>query len=223
MLDPYSRFQYTIPFGSIEIDILVEKKIKDMAASFQKHPAIAMILGNPLPQIDDSNETKYIHAITKLIDSLLRAGILDAPAEFNEIFFEQNKDDPRRVITRQLIAIICVRQSLSILNQLIYQAILNDELSILNEDNIIDIIGPVSHTAGGGFSIILQPNWQTITTSLLDLVQIKCMASRMPIDQLCRVEGINHSYSGEFGSTEEFKLRTVDENLNPFGTLLINI
>jgi hypothetical protein len=223
MLDPYNKFQYIIPPDSIEIDILPNETIKDIAASFRNHPAIAVILEKPFPKINSATETKYMKSVAKLTDILLQAGPLNAPADFIEIIFKQNKNDQRRIVARQLTAIICLRESLAVLNQLIFQAILNDKLPVLNEDNIIDIHGPVSHVASGGFSIIYQPDEQTLIVSLLDLILVKCMSLHVSIDQLGRVEMTKHEYSGDFGSTIECELRNIDENLDPFGTLLEQI
>jgi len=221
-IDPYSQFPYIVPPDVSEGDVLAPEAIQSMATSFHQHPAINMALRSMEPVVDSLTEDKYMKAVLKLNDSFLKAGALDAP-KFTEITFTHSQDSPERIIACRLAALICVRASLATLDQLIYQAILSKKLPVLNEDNIVRIREHTSHLAGGGLSIIYQPNEQAGITDLGYLVLVKCMSLKIPIDQLCRVEGINFKFSQDFGETVQVELREIDENLNPFGPLLDHI
>lgn len=222
-VDPYGRFEYEEPCGVPEGDILTAEAIEEMAASFHKHPAMKVALQSILPATRNMTESKYVESMLKFNEILIKAGVFKAPDDFTNIIFSQAKDSLQRTIARHIIALTCIRASLSTLDQLIYQAILNNKLPLLNENNIIEI-GPVSNNlAGNGLSILYQPSAQLFIADICDLVLVKSEHLDMPLGQLWQVEGLHHEYSQEFGHTEELILREVDENLNPFGPLLEQI
>ena len=221
-IDPYSQFPHSAPPAVSEGDVLAPEAIQAMATSFHQHPAINTALRGIEPVVDSLTEDQYMEAVLKLNDSFLKAGVLDAP-KFTEITFTHSQDSPKRIIACRLVALICVRASLATLDQLIYQAILSNKLPVLNEDNIVRIREHTTHLAGGGLSIIYQPNEQAGITDLGYLVLVKCTSLKVPIDQLCRVERTNFKFSQDFGETVQVELREIDENLNPFGPLLDHI
>lgn len=222
-IDPYNRFKYRTSIDTHEGDVLIQKAINGMATSFHKHPAISVALDSYKAFGHKITESKYTESVCQLTDKILKEGVFKAPNDLTQIIFTENPDTPYRLIARHLIALLCVRASLAILDQMVYQAMLSDRLLLLAEDNIINIEGPSQHLVGSGLSVIYQPDQLASFVNLFDLVIVKCMSSHIPIDKLCRVEGIHFEYSKEFGHTIKVDLRVIDENLNPFGSLLEHI
>jgi len=222
-IDPYVKFGYEqLPVG-VEYDILTEKTIEKMAASFSKHPAIEVVLHSMLPDTTKMTEGKYAESVLTISETLFKAGVFDAPSDFQRILFSQAKDSIQRIIARHITALTCIQASLSVLDQLVYQAILSNKLPLLDKNNIIEIGQMSKNLVGNGLSLLYQPGEQLVMSNICDIVLVKSEALGLPLGQLWKVEAVHHEYSQEFGSSEELTLREVDENLNPFGHLLEHI
>ena len=218
-IDPYRKLKYEapeIPAG----DILSEEVLAKMASSFYEHPAIKVAIQSAKPSSITMTKDKYIEAVSIFHDTLIKAGAYDAPNAVIEIMLSKSKDSLQRIIARHITALTCIKASLSILDQLVYQAILSNKLPLLDQNNIIEIGQMSNNLVSNGLSLLYQPYEQLGKVNVYDLVLVKIETPGLPLGQLWYVEAIHFEYSHEFGSSNELTLREVDENLNPFGHLL---
>lgn len=222
-IDPFNKFQYNAPLDTPACNILSQDAIDAMAKSFHRHPAIIAALDSCALITNKVTESHYVASVLKFTEILIREGVFNTPKELTDIAFTQSKESQYRLVARHLIALMCIRDSLAILDQLIYKAMVSDRLPVLTEDNIIDIEGPSHHHAGSGLSLIYQPDQLASFVEVFDLVIVKCSSLQAPIDLLYRVERVRMEYSRDSGQTLEVALREIDENLNPYGSLLDHI
>ena len=218
-IDPYRKFKYEItetPDG----DIISEEVLAKMASSFHEHPAIKAVIQSVKSSTIKMTEDKYIEAVSIFYETLIKAGAYDAPNAVIEIMLSKSKDSLQRIIARHITALTCIKASLSILDQLVYQAILSNKLPLLDQNNIIEIGQMSNNLVSNGLSLLYQPYEQLGKVNVYDLVLVKIETPGLPLGQLWYVEAIHFEYSHEFGSSNELTLREVDENLNPFGHLL---
>ena len=218
-IDPYRKFKYEItetPDG----DIISEEVLAKMASSFHEHPAIKAVIQSVKSSVNKMTEEKYIEAVSIFYGTLIKAGVYNAPNDIINIMLGQSKNSLQRTIARHITALTCIQASLSVLDQLVYQAILSNKLPLLDENNIIEIGQMSNNLVGNGLSVIYQPGKQLFMADICDIVLIKSENLYLPLGQLWQVEALHHEYSQEFGSNEELTLREVDENLNPFSHLL---
>lgn len=218
-IDPYRKFKYELP----EIpdgDILSEEALAKMASSFSEHPAIKVAIQSAKSSAIKMTEGKYVEAVSIFYDTLIKAGAYNAPDDVISIMPGQSKDSPQRIIARHITALTCIKASLSVLDQLVYQAILSNKLPLLDQNNIIEIGQMSNNLVSNGLSLLYQPYEQLCMVNIYDVVLVKIETSGLPLGQLWHVEAIHFESSQEFGSSKELTLREVDENLNPFGHLL---
>lgn len=218
-IDPYGKFKYELP-QTLGGDVLSEEVLAKMAISFHEHPAIKVAIQSAKSSAIKMADEKYAEAVSVFYNTLIKAGAYDAPNDIVSIMVGQSKDSPQRVIARQITALTCIRASLSILDQLIYQAILTNRLPLLDQNNVTEIGQMSNNFVGNGLSLSYQPSEQLFRVNVHDVVLVKIETPGLPLGQLWHVEAIHSEFSQEFGSLNELTLREVDENLNPFGHLL---
>ncbi len=218
-VDPYRKFKYELPEVP-DGDILSEEVFTKMTTSFLEHPAIKVFLQSLQSARIKMTEDNYIEAVSIFYETLIKAGVNDAPKDIINIMLGQGKNSLQRTIARHITALTCIRASLSVLDQLLYQAILSNKLPVLDENNIIDIGQMSNNLVGNGLSLLYQPGKQLFMANICDIVLIRSENLYLPLGQLWQVEAVHREYSQEYGSYEELALREIDENLNPFGHLL---
>lgn len=218
-IDPYGKFRYELP-QTLGGDILSEEVLAKMAISFNEHPAIKVATQSAKSSAIKMADEKYIEAVSVFYDTLIKAGAYDAPNDIFSIMVGQSRDSLQRIIVRHITALTCIRASLSILDQLIYQAILSNKLPLLDQNNVTEIGQMSNNFVSNGLSLSYQPSEQLFRVNVHDLVLVKIETPRLPLGQLWHVEAIHSEFSQEFGSLNELTLREVDENLNPFSHLL---
>lgn len=220
-VDPYHKFKYKlseVPDG----DILSEEVLGKMAKSFNEHPAIKAAIQSVKAATIKMTEDEYIKAVSIFYETLIKAGAYDAPNHIINIMFS-HKDSLQRTIARHITALTCIQASLSVLDQLIYQAILNNKLPLLDKNNIIEIGQMSNNLVGNGLFLSYQPGEQLSTVNISDIVLVKIETPGLPLGELWQAQAVHREYSQEFGSCAELTLREVDENLNLFGHLLEHI
>ncbi len=221
-VDPYRKFKYE-PSETPDGDILSEEVLVKMASSFYEHSAVKAVIQNGKSATIKMAEDKYVEAVSIFYETLIKAGVYNAPNDIIKIMFSQNENSLQRRIARHITALTCIQASLSVLDQLIYQAILSNKLPVLDKNNIIEIGQMSNNLVGNGLSLLYQPSEQLFMADIYDIVLVKSETFDLPLGQLWQVEAVHYEYSQEFGSNEELTLREVDENLNPFGHLLKHI
>jgi hypothetical protein len=218
-IDPYRKFKYELP-ETPDGDILSEEVLVKMASSFYEHPAIKAAIQSVKSSAIKMTEDKYVEAVSIFYDTIIKAGAYDAPNDIINIMFGQSKNSLQRTIARRITALTCIKASLSVLDQLVYQAILSNKLPLLDQNNIIEIGQMSNNLVSNGLSLLYQLGEQLFMVNVCDIVLVKIETPGLPLGQLWHVEAVHHEYSQEFGSSEDLTLREVDENLNPFGHLL---
>lgn len=111
------------------------------------------------------------------------------------------------------------------LDQLVFQAVLSENLKlpVLDEDNIIDPGRWVTTYVSRGNHVIYQRDARSPRGINDYLILYLWPHGYEPIKELCHVEHLRVEYSGDVGTKAFIALRTVDENLNPFGQLLKSV
>lgn len=219
-IDPYNRFNFQMPSDISGQDILDKDAVAVIAGSFSKHPAMDIAATSMSAATQHMTEDQYIQAVLNFDMNLMKAGVFKVPEDLAAVIYSQSKDSPSRMLVRQIAALTCIRASLSTLDQLVYQAVLNDKLPLLGDNNIIEIGNLSNNLVGRGLSVIYQPGQEAQFVSVWDLALVRVPSLHMASAQLWRVEAVHLEYSQDFGTSSEVKLREIDDNLNPYRALL---
>ncbi|MGN7387140.1 hypothetical protein [Sporosarcina sp. SAFN-015] len=219
ILDPYSIYEKVVTKEhSYDSLIFTDEILESLQLHFKKHKGFQEIgeipsgLHSELNKISSKNIENIIFLFT---DRIRKAGVMHSPDDILEAI-ENAKRDKTIIPLKYFISLMCIRESIQTLNQLIYQSFFQSKLPIYNEDNLISIRS-ASHLVGNGYSLKSQ---QIYNLNPIDLVHVFDPYDTEPAPTLCQIENISTSFNNKFGSHADLKLRVIDEDLNPFfGTL----
>jgi len=218
ILNPYSQFSYSE--FSMDIKQIIDIGTFDnLIEAVSNCNVIKNINNTPNKLIQNNPSEKYLGVVLAFIKKIESYGVHNAPEGFKNLNFK--KDSPEYILNQLLFSLMSFRKILENINQLTYQAFLMDKLVVLNDNNIINILENNTHMIGQGLTILIQPFASEIFTLPGDLILVRHNFSN--INELCVIEGENISFNMELGNQVEFKLRTVDDNLNPYFGLINNI
>jgi len=217
-LNPYSQFSYQE--YSLDITQIINISTFDSLIEAVSNCNVIKNIDNTSNKLIQNISSKnYLGLVLAFIKRIERYGVHNTPEDFKDLNFKE--DSPEYILNKLLFSLMSFRKILENIDQLIYQAFFMDKIVVLNDNNIINILKNNTHMIGQGLTILIQPIAREIFANLGDLILVKHNFSN--INKLCVVEGENISINMELGNQIEFKLRTVDDNLNPYFGLINNI
>lgn len=218
-LNPYSMYGNIVTKdSSFKSSIFSEDQLDRLKSSFRRHKGFQEIGKIPIKLYSELNkisDEKIESANYVFTDKLFKAGVMTHPDEMLEAIRSAKRGNAL-IPVKYMFSLMCIRESIHTLNQLIYQAFLQDKLPVYNEDNLISIESS-SHLGGKGYSLKSQHEY---SLKPRDLVHVINPYDTEPIPKLCQIESATISFKNEFGSHEDLKLRVIDEDLNPFQGIL---
>ncbi len=220
IVDPYNRYEYSLPSGTADASFASAEATDAVVSSFKNHPALSIAIDSRLPQMSMVSKEQYVKSMLTFDEILNRVGVFHAPKELTDMMRGESHNSPGRIVTRHFIALVCIRASLSILDQMVFQAILRDKPAFFSEENVIAIKKSASNLVSRGLAITYQPTEETLFVQCTELVLVKLKGLGMESAELWRVEAIQSEFSQDFGEQITIDLRNVDDNLNPFAALL---
>jgi len=219
-LDPYGGFPYELPAEVRCVELMPDSAMTCMAASFAGHPAIEAALSSAAARQGAVVPQEYGKAVWAFTQELLRAGPLEAP-RFASLLRTHSRASKERVLVRHYCSLASVRASVAILDQLVYQAVLEQKLLCLGERHIIRV-EMQTHMGGKGLRVVYQPAEAEDLPEPGNVVLVQIPAQpgvSLPVT----VERLNVEVSRDFGETVEIAGREIDVNLNPYAPLLAHV
>ena len=216
-VDPYNRYQYDELLG--EAGLLREEEVARVADAFRRHPAAAAAVETAPGESAGLFADNFMQAVWQMEESLIEAGPHRTPEELWRAHTSEPEGSGLRRRLRHLGALLCVRDSLYNLDQLVYHAILGDGLFTLDDENLTHLSPISANLTGRGLLATYLPPRGIHLTECNDLVRVDCRFGDERLDWLCRVEAHCDEPSPSFGEGERMDLRTLDESLNSYGSL----
>jgi hypothetical protein len=222
VLSPYNRFEKIDPISiDRKVEIFPETHTKQLVEAFGTHPLIQVAIETvPVVPIEFSTE-HYVRQILNLEKGIKDCGPLEVLQQVREISDSEPMTSQRRVFFRHLGAILGLRASLSILNQLIYTKVFSDKLLILDEDNIIKF--GIYNFGTGGANVVFINAGLMFMVEVNDIIILKTVLLGELVTKFCRVESLDPGIAFDFGNPRYIELREIDENLNPYGLLFADV
>lgn len=217
---PYNEYEVRLDSTEPNLTLFSLSDIVDFAKLFHTHPSFLKaketlsLLPKQIP------EDRYPNGVLQFIYGLENPQDKSVNDTLAKIDIGEKLDSPARMTIRHFASLACIRSSLQTLNQLLFQALLEDQLPKIHENNIIDIEINRSVYEGSKPKIIYQPDNKIDIVSPGELVFIDYSLGNEIIKGLFRVEQMGFKYSKDLGTEVEVVLRDIDENLNPFYSLL---
>lgn len=215
VLNPYCIF--SDKEHDFNIRELVDVSIFDsIIKSFRTIPSYLALKKVPLNISAKINEDGYINGALEFIRRIEERGVHEIPEDFHELRNASLMNTPERIVQMLFFSVMALRKTISNIDQIIFQAFIQEKLVVLNEENIINIVHNNTNMIGRGLTILIQPTYNEFTTHPGEIILVKFQMKDYKIDKMCFVEGIKSRFLNENGDTIEFNLRVLDDNLNPF-------
>ncbi len=224
-ISPYSDYNFS-PAASNPTKFMFEermdKALNDLQIQFQNHPSIEVIQDciNHVswPEDEDINidEAYFIKYVLIYHEGIIRETL------FNDNWIEAllfNRSNFYR--SRLMRSLIVLRDSISNIDQFIYQAIRYEKPLILNRDNVFQQDYRIKpNWVGDIIYLRVQPREKEMYSKRGEFVRVSLELEDWLKDGFYRIEQMNFSDSSDFGSSIIFGLRLIDENMVCYPNLL---
>lgn len=222
VLDPYSMFDKVVKNkDDFNSSIFTDEELTKLQSAFRKHRGFQEIGKIPVglySELNKISDDKIESAIYVFTERFYKAGVMHFPDDMLDAI-KNAKRDNTIIPLKYFVSLMCIRESIQTLNQLIYQSFFQNKLPVYNEDSLINISNS-SHLGGKGYSLKSQFKYHLKPK---DLALVIDPYETEPSPILCQIESVSISMNKDFGSHEDLKLRVIDEDLNPFFGILETI
>jgi hypothetical protein len=214
VVNPYTYYPYAISTDGFEELLFNNEDAEEIIGSFHTHPAFGIALEN-ISEIGQPKDINYGRTILRLENEMTEAGPGNDPGWVEDFKRAKRINDPSLLRFRHASALLCLRDSLANLDQLIYQAIYQDEPIHIDQSLTIDYTW--THAGGGiGMWLMYLPIGIFIFIDPGDVVQISTGKNGFK-KELFRIETHHLSTMDAPGI---LIMRMIDENLNAYRDLI---
>lgn len=218
-LDPYTEKWPLQPLQRLlEYRPLSDAALTKIANQLEKHPAILYLL-SCAPQMVSASAEVVNATIRRMEEQLRGAGAMNSGKGYENLITQLPLSSPQRNLLIFSSALVSIRGILRVLNQLIYQAILDEKPPILNQENVFSIKFTF-HATGKGGDLQYQPDEMSgLLCEPMDIFLLKSIPGHgLGIDNLCEVASSGFNFGQETGMNQRALVRLLDENLCPFSS-----
>ena len=165
--------------------------------------------------------------VPKYEGSLQYRGAMHFPDEITDQKRQFPQQHPYRWAWRALECVVCIRASLVVLNQMIFQQIRDEKLPFIGDKHVFSTVNWIRNDAGNALSFqyqaddqnhILEPSDLVIVDSL-DLVIVDSIENHIHTKGLFQINQFGLNIGGVDGTYQSVVLRSVDEHLCPYEDL----
>lgn len=208
LIDPYS--QYILDLPDIGNDrILDSKLLKVIGEVFSAHRGISWAL-ETIDSVGKLNKKQYLEIANNI------GGVFKSSPDtlFNNLLA---RDGKTRKHFKHFFALMAIRESLNLTNQLIYQAISNNKLAHFGHSNLISIDSENHNITGTHYSFTYLTSGENLMVEPGDLVLYQPYENDKP--RLCRVLWENMSFSQTDGMLTQLEVVGINDELHPLDSI----
>ncbi len=222
IISPYRNipvYEYTRDKFTIDEDLL-----KQLANDFLGHPSIKSIIKHSqMLKLDKRYvDVAYIkNNVQKIVDIINNSNIFELSKEINEMRESKKYDEKHRWLNSIIFSMASLSISLSVFNQLLFQAFFIDKLACLNETNIYHIDKYIKFGIGGEsarLNIMYNEDFKSAETKDVVYVDIQPINNKN-IEDIFFLYDHTFSFTVGTGWTHIVSLRYIDDNLNYYSSL----
>jgi hypothetical protein len=217
-LDPYHRFGIKLAPTEKESNLISEDDLNNLVEEFKALKPFKRLAERPPVGLENLGTDKIYAAVHHIKTIILSAGVNCTPEDIVGML-RDNRTTPEILIGKFILDLIALNSILEMTDQLIYQAVINDQLLVINEDNII-VIGPKSsHYLGAGWEVECQPNSHLFFDAVSSVILADFKIDSEKTHEFYRVDGATISFGQDHGNSVKLRLRQLNEDLNPYSGL----
>lgn len=221
-IDPYSEFILEKQIPVSDQRIFDPDSTFNLLTQFHLHPAISVAIDSFNTCNEIVTAEHFYNDVIRYRNQLTEHGPMHEP-EWLDSYQRSSGAGPERMHNRLMLALLCIRESLRNMDQLLFQSAIFDKLIKFDSNNLIDLSSTYSNGSGSCLGIVFHNGnfdvLHSMTFNSLNRIVLIEGAYGTDGNRLARVE----SYSGSLGVSNApnyAELRLLDDNLNPFPGLL---
>ena len=201
------------------INLINTDEANKLIQLFSKHIAfsLAEMYIEKLP-IDKKNEDSNIQKALWLENCMWQFSPMND--FFNQYVKKILNKEKITEVSKCLMALLCIKDSLFNLDQLLFQEAVSSKPAILSRENIIDTGFASGHNITLTVQFIEPTIEEIFVRDHISLCLLKDVYTRQNNPQLVRVEQSSSEFDVESGTIFQLEMREVDENLNSFTSIL---
>ena len=218
LLDPY--FQYPHPqIGDGVVSFLGEDDVKECVDAFKAGKVYQKLINNESLMLLEKMDENTLRQLAALQKNQFSDDLKSTTKETEEYY--------RKVMTNSVIgmpdvlltySIYCysLRESLEIAIQMIFEAIMGENMVVMNNDNIIDISNHSRGIVYDKYVVLIQDVlWGVTGNSVGSIALLSCNPTDTHhLKEFGLIVALTVSFQNEFGDTSKVTIVTVDEELN---------
>ena len=191
--------------------------IEEISKNFYGHRSLVTIKKavTNFPKLKELPKDQISMGVELLLSEINRSDLFEVPTGIRDMNHMLPQGHIGENINITLRALSCLRVSLKVLNQIIYQAAKREKLAVLDNSNVSRIIDHQTYYLGEAIKLEVQPNHKC---NLLILPRSCCFVNikqeRHTTKGLFWIVNHTFSFSREYGHIETFWLRRIDDDLN---------
>lgn len=222
-LNPYAKFK---PIQKITVPSYVASEDMDKAvAAFKSSPAYKEIMSSSiapvLKALSKNDSMMLIRTMSKELTGCLPGHISEDMKNY-ALRYATMAPTPETLLFHNSCLLVSLQEMLEVACQLIFTALLGDDLIILNNDNIISIEKNESNAINKYMSVLTQDGPIIQLCGVFGaIVLIDCDPSdNFHIHEFGKVLAETWSFHQDTGSTSKLTFTLLDEHLNPLCNLI---
>lgn len=210
VLDPYSNILVIPKEENIE-DIKEEIDISSLIDSFKETIAYKNIINYSEIDISKIPAKQFFEFFALINKEIKELEIEKSVSRDTENIIMQINNPNNKGLIKFMFSVVSIRYMMMYMNQLIYQKFDDNKLFMIDENNLITYTNH-SNFLGEGIIALTQPSPLEFLIEPGDLILFSGLQEKV---QLCEIEGTTLFFHKEEGNTKRYKLRNINNELNP--------
>lgn len=218
MLDPYSQYNSPKTEGSV-VSFLKEDVFRECVEAFKEGKVYKKLINNDALQVLEKVDVNMLRQLAALQKKQFSDDLKSTTKETEEYFHKIQTNSgigAADVLLTYSIYCYALRCSLEIASQMFFEAILGEDMTIMNNDNIMDLSDHHSDIVYEKYVVLIQDVLFGVAGGTVgSLALLVCEPTdTYHIKEFGLIVALTVSFQNEFGSSSKVTMITVDEELN---------
>lgn len=199
-----------------------EDALRAVVSAFSETRAVRAIVETHVDIRAKLAPDQCLGMVERLVNDVETAGALSAPKDLSDMCRKLSPNSGEAALAQYWFGMSSVRGMLQALDQMVYQATLQDRIQRLNEDTVFGVRGPSRHAVATGYSVDCQPDGGQITIGPGDVLLL-ALDTHEKTRALCLVNHVTINFDQELGYRMKVDMRELDADLNPYSGLMTTL
>ena len=222
ILNPYSR--YKAINQSASTPIIEKDKLADAISSFKNSPVYKAIVSSTIGEyLKKISEEQYFQMVELMSIEINKSfGTVSKDIKEFAMRYTAMQRQPQDVLFKDVCYLISLREMLSVAAQLLFTAMVGEDLVVLDNDNIISIEENSFNVVYQYVTVLAQDLVPVSNVELIGgVVLIKCeLPDGHTIKEFGTVKKTTMNLNVDTGLTTRLSFAILDEHLNPISNLI---